>query len=155
MTKLLNIKCKPHNAGKVSKDILCRIFNCILRAFLCIYNRYNSGHLLLINILNFQKDFSMQISIKYPAYRWRSWGTFKICRDSFPPLTMNGWCQSWGWTNMAAVLKLVNRGTLSSAMGQQYLSFSSAPKVQAVSLLSVLLVYSRFIFQQVALCMFS
>ena len=55
---------------------------------------------------------------------------------------------------MAAVLRLVNRGTLSSAMGQQYLTFSSAPKVQAVSLFSVLLVYSGFIFQQVALCMF-
>ncbi|XP_075883659.1 hydroxymethylglutaryl-CoA lyase, mitochondrial [Nelusetta ayraudi] len=33
-----------------------------------------------------------------------------------------------GWTDMAAVMRLVNRSTLVSAMGQHYLAFSSAAK---------------------------
>lgn len=34
-----------------------------------------------------------------------------------------------GWTSMAAVMRLVNRSTLGSAMGQHYLAFSSVSKV--------------------------
>lgn len=49
---------------------------------------------------------------------------------------------SGGWTDMAAVMRLVNRSTLGSAMGQQYLAFSSASKVKTVSFL-VLLSSSR------------
>lgn len=48
---------------------------------------------------------------------------------------------------MAAVMRLVNRSTLSSAMGQQYLAFSSAAKVKATGF------YCTFIpQQQVVLC---
>ncbi len=50
---------------------------------------------------------------------------------------------------MAAVMRLVNRSTLSSAMGQQYLALSSAARVQAVSFL-VLLSFSRLYRERLA-----
>lgn len=67
------------------------------------------------------------------AGRWRSYAVFVSCEDSAPEeeVTSDG-----GWTNMAAVLRLVNRSTLSSAMGQQYLTCSSAAKVKTVRFLS-------------------
>lgn len=64
------------------------------------------------------------------ASRWRCNAVFvSRCEDSAPEeeVTSDG-----GRTIMAAVLRLVNRNTLSSAMGQQYLAFNSAAKVAAV-----------------------
>lgn len=40
---------------------------------------------------------------------------------------------------MAAVMRLVNRSSLGSVMGQQYLAFSSAAKVKVVGVFGVLL----------------
>ena len=52
---------------------------------------------------------------------------------------------SGGWTNMAAVMRLVNRSTLSSAMGQQYVALSSAAKVNALNFLVLLPVSQVYI----------